>query len=79
MFVINTHTHTLTHSLTHSLAHSHTLTLSLTHTHSEKAKPLAALAGHAFLVKPGHLCTKQVRCAGAMQTPGARARSSQEY
>ena len=49
-----------------------------THTHKSK-KPLAALVGHAFLVKPGHLCTKQVRCAGAMQTPGAWARSSQEY
>ena len=65
------------HTHTHSLAHTHSLSLS--HTHLEKAKPLAALAGHAFLVKPGHLCTKQVRCAGAMQTPGARARSSQEY
>ena len=51
-----------------------------THTHTHKSKkPFAALVGHAFLVKPGHLCTKQVQCAGAMQTPGARARSSQEY
>ena len=32
----------------------------------------------AFLDRPGHLCTKQVRCAGATQTPKARARSSKE-
>ena len=32
----------------------------------------------AFLDRPGHLCTKQVRCAGATETPKARARSSQE-
>ena len=73
---IHTHAHTLTHIHTHT--HTHTHTHPHTHTHKKK-KPLAALVGHAFLVKPGHLCTKQVRCAGAMQTPGARARSSQEY
>ena len=45
--------------------------------HTQKAKPFTALVGgHAFLAKPRHLCTKQVRCAGAVQTPGAWARSS---
>ena len=50
-----------------------------THTHTQKKQSLSLpITGHAFLDKPGHLCTKQVRCAGAMSTPGARARNSQE-
>ena len=50
-----------------------------TFTHAHKKQSLSVpITGHAFLDKPGHLCTKQVRCAGAMSTPGARARSSQE-
>ena len=47
-----------------------TRTHARTHTKQSKASR-CLLQGHTFLVKPGHLCTKQVRCAGAMQTPGA--------
>ena len=46
-----------------------------THTQKKKAKSKAKVSsyhkGHAYLAKPGHLCTKQVLCAGAAQSPGA--------
>ena len=54
-----------------SLTHTHTHT----HTHKSKSKAKAKVSsyhkGHAYLAKPGHLCTKQVLCAGAAQSPGA--------
>ena len=45
-----------------------------THTHKVKFVTWSHIPG-----KLGHLCTKQALCAGAMQSPGARARSLQEY
>ena len=65
--------------MTDRQSNRHTHTHTRTHTHTQKQKSLSLpITGHAFLDKPGHLCTKQVRCAGAMSTPGVRARNSQE-
>ena len=36
-----------------------------------KSKESCCHKGHAHLAKPRHLCTKQVLCAGATQSPGA--------
>ena len=45
--------------------------LSHTHTKQKQSKVSSCHKGHAYLAKPGHLCTKQVLCAGAVQSPGA--------
>ena len=64
--------------------HTHTLSLTIITAHMSLQKEMGIVVKHthtkqgAFLDRPGHLCTMQVRCAGATQTPKARARSSQE-
>ena len=40
-------------------------------THTKQSNASCCHKGHAHLAKPGHLCTKQVLCAGATQSPGA--------
>ena len=57
--------------------HSHTHTQSLTHKQSKSF--LAATEWSRAPDDPRHLCTKQANRASAVQSPGARARSLQEY
>ena len=41
------------------------------HTHTKQSKVSRCHKGHAYLAKPGHLCTKLVLCADDAQSPGA--------
>ena len=85
MYTIHEHTHTHTHTCTHTctLAHAHTCILTVTHAHShvhtQKQSSLATTEWSCAPGDPGRLCTKHAHRAGAVQSAGARARSSQEY
>ena len=71
--------HTTRNSCTHTHKQDKSHISSYTHKAKQKQSFLAAIEWSHAPGDPGHLCTKQAHRAGAVQSPGARARSSQEY